>query len=387
MRRKIVLLLFLIWLLPVKGYSFSALSVPGTSNLPPVTTPALVPYSCCSGTPPKCCYGTGPMATTSGVDITWAWWETRLISQIVPLGEAYESGQDKITAMFESGQDLKMKYLEDVVKGYMGAQNKLENVKNFGENSRVYGWEKLQGLKTSAHTGKLVEKDFQAQLEQEIATHSKSFKSGSSIVKRLSEQDIEEISASAILPVDKTLEIEDGQAMLETFKNIVDPFPALDIPDSIKNTGAAEQLDVLRKVRQSEIILPARVMESILAGYLPSLEMGDYLTEIYNEEGFEGVPEQVTSDGMVSSVGYLDFMSDMKFGNDAWMSDTSRNGIGAMRDVLELDSLIMEVERRKMERIMQIASLLAMSTLKDQKDLDKSMRHNIGISLEQILQE
>lgn len=378
-KKTMFIFIFSLFLTAGGSDSLFAFSLPSTghTNLAPVGPPAFVPYDCCcSPSDCICCWGTGPMLTPKGVDMAWEWFQKMLVSQFELIGPALESGQGKITKMVEETQKLKMKQLSIIAKNFSNAQEKNKRTAVYGEMGRSYLWEETSSDKPVLKSSKDAHKKLKKTLDEDALRHTKSFYNSTDVSGRLFEQETDDVSATKILPAHKTFDVQEGQEIMDVSKNIIDPMPVPNITSGLKDTSSGQTYDTLGKLKQAEIVLASNVINSVLAGYAPVADLGEQVEDIYrkvkNDDSIS--PPQLTDDG-ISLFGYLDFMSDVRFGSDAWMSGgkgmSVRNRMGILKEVLIVESLLMEVERLKMERLSQISALMALESARDAKEIDE----------------
>ncbi|MFW5759219.1 MAG: hypothetical protein ACOCYO_11105 [Bacteroidota bacterium] len=330
-----------------------------------------------------CCNSTGGQIATPGEVSNAAKSAAEKVSNVVlEVGQAMESGQDKTTGMINKSFEFQNAYLEDLFKGLGLAQEKMKNLEMYGEASRVYeaSFDDCAGDDSGsrAYQGIKAEKQLSGLMKENLRDHSLKTMSSSSGYRRIVNQDMEDISSELIFPSDLTLSVEDVEKAKEMVKTMADPFPVPALTNSQKNTGSGEQTETLRKIREARMDVPKSVLMETVASYAPTLDMDEFATAAWERMGEDGEPDFVKDD-MISPMAYINLMVDSRFANSTWLADENtgihkKNYIGLLRELLVMNSVKMEMDRRQTKNLQQIAVMLATKTANETtKEMDEAM--------------
>lgn len=339
-------------MIPASAFCFSA----------PVGSATFVMYGCCKN---DCCWGTGPMATPKGVEVAWNWFDTTLSTQINMLGDATESSQNMLTATFSESKKLSMQTIEDMIKGYSNAKEKMNQAYYFGEVSEAYLGDHIENMTPKIKIGNNAEKILSTTLNEDINQHANSYNHSHEIMDRYSSQNMDDIITQNAIPKKNSYQLSEFEKAIVNMKNIVNPFPSSTISDNTKETQSGKDYLVLKNIIKSNNAVSQKIINEIVSSYTPTLDVGDDVQAINEQIDDAGQSVQIV-DNKISPMSYLQYMSDMRFGDNKWIFGpsglTSMSKTGVIREVLILESLLLEVDKRIAERLYQMNVALAQMT-------------------------
>lgn len=329
-----------------------------------------------------CCNSAGEIATPEEVSTAASDAGEAVSDTVLEVGKAIESSQDKTTEMINKSFELQNEFLSDLFKSYGIAQEKMKSMERSGEGSKSYLATtpdcSSDGTRASVFQGLGAEKDLAANLKEDSRNHSLNTATSQDGYKRLIEQDIEDINSNLLFPAEGTLSVENAAKAKELVKTITDPFPVPALTGDQKNTSSGQQAEVLVKLREARMDVARSVLSDTVAAHSPTLEIEDLVMDIYEKMGQEGDPE-IIQEGKVSPMAYINLMTDTRFANEDWLQgpdgiNTMVSEIALLRELLDMNAVKMEIDRRQTKSLQQISVMMASKMANDvSNEMDKAI--------------
>lgn len=310
-----------------------------------------------------CAESGGLIATPMGVAFEAEKVANAITLEIIDLGKMIESEQTKTTSAVKEGFKSQNEILRDLFAGLGTSQQKIANQRNFGANSIAYGMNSgsSSDLGVQIYTGLQSSDKLKGEFVKYFEESTKNKKIAKERFKQTQEKDIEDVSFDYFSPRGDTLSAEQLSVAKYMLSNIIDPFPSLKLPKHLQDKGEKIGYTAQRKIKYSRLALPTAVLSGVISSYAPTVEVGDYaqnMLKILGNESGEGIV-----DGKISPIRYLKLMTNMRFANNSWLSGPngihSKTKAGLLRELLIMQSVEMEMQRRQMMRLQQSAALLA----------------------------
>jgi hypothetical protein len=180
-----------------------------------------------------------------------------------------------------------------------------------------------------------------------------------SYIQAIRDVDSEEITAEVILPKDSVMgpdEVANAQLMGEMITN---PSPTPNIPERLSERPEAQAYEVQKKVKEARLAVPQKVFSDNIAAHAATVPLEGWAADTYERMGGTGNPEGV-QDGKMSPMSLLNMQVDMRYANPNWSPDVfASSEKQALYELLNMNAVRMEIERRQLMLLQQIALLLA----------------------------
>jgi hypothetical protein len=251
---------------------------------------------------------------------------------------------------------------QKMLAGFGVGQQEMYKQKNFGPQSRLDSL--CTGIEMGGRlqNGKITEKKVAQKLGEDIQKYNKRWTSIDAIQKFNMQKDPLKINSAALIPANKTMtneQIKDAQALSEMITN---PIPETQISDDQKETMPGKKYEVVQKFKQARLIIPQIVFNKNIAAHSPSMPLGGQATKMYQAMGGKGTPPEVV-DGKISPYAMLNLMVDSRFANPNWYASLgAKNEVALMREMLAMDAVKMEMQRRQLELTQLMTLMIAQDT-------------------------
>lgn len=308
------------------------------------------------------CATGGPLATPMGVSFAATSAAKTVSNAVKQMGRSTKSEQKKITAAINKNFETQNSVLRQTVASLGVSMKKMENMKTFGPQSKAYGAGMVEDRFNTVMSGRSAESGLAAHFSQSIDQHARGFDRHHERILYYDQEDASSVSPSFFFPRDATLSGDELGKALFAIKSVVDPFPSPGLPEKYQETGKADAYEALRKIKYSRLAMPVSVISDITSSYAPVVELGEWGEKMYERMEGSGEPPQL-EDGKISVMGYIDMMVNARFANQDWHS--GQDGIhgmteaGLLREMLVMESVNMEMQRRQTRYMQQTAGLLA----------------------------
>ncbi len=365
-----IIVFFTVILFFAAGQKSSAFMGIGGAKAP--TGPASFAIGCCEAG----CVSSGPMLTPTGVDMADTWLDDIMVYQFEAAGEAISQSQKRMLGTINSSFDVQNHTYRDLIAGYEYSDQKIKNFDNYSRISSLYSLDTVCGKQKNACIGESVKNELDNHLRADIKDYSHNYTLLNELRQRYEKQKFEDIDSQYFFPANKTIsenQISNTRALI---KSMINPMPALEIegPDNERS----QEYKNLRKLKESYLSVVSAVFDEIVSGYVPSVYMAELGQSMYEEMGMTGKPPQMTDDGKMSYIGYLDFMIDFRYANDEWrVGETgihSKTRAGLLRELARIKSLELAIDRMITRRTQHLMTMLALNqafavATKDSADL------------------
>lgn len=159
------------------------------------------------------------------------------------------------------------------------------------------------------------------------------------------------------------IEKEDQKAALESIFYLTDPQPPRPLTEHEQNSKAqAVQYETERNLRNRQMAIVQQVMADHIARRMPSMPLGAWANNQWQQMGGEGAPPGVV-DGYMSSTSVVDMLVDSRIGNPNWNTNTvpALNETGLKREQLYIEAARLYIEREQMRMMEQLLVLNALN--------------------------
>lgn len=295
------------------------------------------------------------------------------------VGAALEMKQAQEAKVIEENTSLQTKYLNDLLKSFGNAKEKMRNIEDFGEGSRPYSTnedgvlEYMDIKKSSRELRDKAIKDLESRHKRN--TSSRWMVSGNEI-----------LSGSALLPRDSTLSTEDLARAKEASGMLLDPFPVYDLPKDY-NSVTRGQMDNLQKIKRSGLAVPTAVLAGAIAEHAPVNENVERFETSYEKRGLdESLLESKIKDGKTSLQAVHDLFVEERFSNEDWLKDTHlMSKTGLYRELLHSKGFELETGLRDLEKLNMLAIMIAQETLGEVQRKNESLRQQREKAFESMI--
>lgn len=337
MRYNIIVLITAILLIPQASWAVSGAYVTGCATGGPLATPM----------------GVATAANTAAATIT---------ASVERMGRSVSMEQRKIIASINTNFEGQNSVLRQIVASLGVSMEKMTNMRTYGPQSMAYGEGMVDGRLESVMTGRNAEDRLAGHFRESLDRHTREFTRRHERSIYYQQEDVSSISPEFFFPQNATLSADQLSKALFAIKSAVDPFPTPQLPERFLERGEGLGYEAQRKVKYSHLAMPSAVISDIVASYAPVMELGEWAEIMHENMGGADAPPQMV-EGKISPMGYIDMMVNARFANQQWHS--GEDGIHAMtdtgllREMLVMESVNMEMQRRQMRFMQQTAGLLA----------------------------
>jgi len=370
MKQSIIKLFFLSIFIFTSPVASSAM-VFGGANAP--AGPGSIVSGCCEHV--GCAYGS-LFATPTGVDMSYAWLDQIFTHQLEAFGKTYESVIKKVITVWNESFKIKNSAYESLFKQYSQANQKIETARLYSNSAQIYGMDANINKNENQFLSKKVVQNIDTVFNDSVDSFLDKFVLPSDIETILNSQDAEDIHAKYYFPAFHTTSKKDSKKVVTNITNLIEPFPVL--PKEEYGIEKTEEYEVLRKFKKSHKNLASSILMDIQSEYLPVHNFENIGQKLFQKMKAQGKPSQINQEGRVSSLGLIDLLIDFRFANDDWR--LGKDGIhgktqaGIMRELLYVQSLKLEVNKRILKRAQQLAVLIAQQ--QTQENLEASFQLN-----------
>jgi hypothetical protein len=319
-----------------------------------------------------CCSSTGPIATPQEVSLAahkatnevnaHTTVESQAIQyRIDTVGETLAIELQKNRTSNENLVEFQTNSIRDMLVQMGSAKEKVEAERIFGPQSRFESLCVEPEIGGTIQAGDKAEKQVRAKLEEDIQDHNRTYRSGKEVQEDIVQIPFENISSEYLFPSNKTLKKEGVKDAQNLSQLITNPNPTPGLSDADKKTKAGELYEVRRKMKESALIVPQLVFNKNIAAHSPSVPLGDQAIEMHKSMGGSGDPDELgIVGGNISPYAALDLMVNSRFSNPNWYAELGeKNETAMMRELLAMEAVSLELQRRQMELTQLMALMLA----------------------------
>jgi len=331
-----------------------------------------------------CASSSQPIATPHEVARAASDTANSINSVLMDVGKTISGNQKKTMTTINENFKNQNNILKDLLTGLGMADEKMKNQREFGSPSMAYLMTDAEYAEygKSVYTGKKAAQELSGKFTNFFEEHIKKTKTPKKLFEKSKNKAEDYITSEYFFPKSGTLTPEQLHYARYMLANIIDPFPSYGLPEKM-NSRQAKEYRAMRKIKYSRLAMPVTVLSEIISAYAPTMESQNLIQNTQKAMGASATDG--VYDGKISTMKYIEHMTDLRFANNDWL--TGENGIHAMtqtgllREMLVMQSVEMEMQRRQMKRMQQMAALLAqdqaMETGKEFNDVLKMMRNNI----------
>jgi len=317
-----------------------------------------------------CCSSTGMIATPMGVNMAsttasaavnafTASESSAVQSDIEDAGEAIVAEIAKnrkvVAKLFENqNSEMRQRFVE-----FGAAQEEMYAQKTSGPAARFESLCAGPEVGGRLQVGKKTEKAVAERLSEDTEEYANFWATENNIQKYISDKEISEIKGDTLVPKNKTMsqeEIKDAQDMAEL---MTEPFPEVQLTDKQKSNDDGMKYENMRKIKKARLAVPRKVINKNIAAHSPSMPLAEQARQMHEAMGGEGEPEEVV-DGKISPYAMIDLMVDSRFANPNWYAKIAeKNMNGMMREMMVMNAVQMEMQRRSLELEQMMALMKA----------------------------
>lgn len=113
--------------------------------------------------------------------------------------------------------------------------------------------------------------------------------------------------------------------------------------------AALQHYELLRKMQIANLTIPQRIMSNIVSYSIPTHPLASWYKEMQKARGLAGVDDAVV-DGKLSANAVLNTQVAARYGNANWNIDIhGRTMVGALRELLEMESVDLKIQERLLQ--------------------------------------
>lgn len=306
----------------------------------------------------KC--SSGAIATPSDVAMAADWTASTIAQSILKVGQALQGEVAKQTATIMKLDEAASERFRQYLVEFGAAQARTDAQRMYGEQSRPSMGCEGRELGAGIMVGKKAEKLIAADYYNRFKTHNgekRSVHQSDNWLKSLKE---DSISAEKLMPTYGTYrDAAEQQAARDLGLLLTNPYPSPPLQGGELNTREGAAYEARRKLKEARLVLPQKAMADIAAYRSPTMELGAWMMDMWRKAGGQGQPMGIV-DGKISANALLDMLVDVRFANANWYDNVlAMNEVGLQREAIQMQALQLEMMRRQMRSLEQIAALLA----------------------------
>ena len=294
-------------------------------------------------------------------------------SSILETGYALESSNKKTAAKIWEQNKLQLYLIEDLIKGYGNAENKVKSTNQFGPMSDPYiGCD----VKYDSKETRIARNEISSNLSLDFHEYQDTVGTREWIVYVHSFDDEEKNYSDILAPKDLTLSSEQVHEARILARTFLDPFPAKRLGDKYRNTPQGQSYEALDKIKRSNLLIPNAIMSDHIADHAPLSDSQELAQKIQTDSGRAGPVEGVEG-GLISRNAILNYLVNSRFANAEWLEGADginkMNETGLLREMAVMKSMELEQRIRFLKKIDQLAMLLSQLNLSDSQDKQQAL--------------
>lgn len=318
------------------------------------------------------CSSTGPIATpqevslaahtaTSEVNLHTTMESGLIQSRIDAVGKTLGLELQKNRSSNESLVEFQTNSIRDMLVKMGSAKEKIEAERTFGPQSRLGNLCSEPEIGGNIQAGEKAEKEVKNKLEEDIKSYNRIYRPEKDVRDHITQIPYEKISSESLFPSNKTLKKEDVKDAQNISQLITNPDPTPELPDADKETTAGKLYENQRKIKESALVVPQLVFNKNIAAHSPTMPLGDQAIEMHRSMGGTGDPDEIgIVDDKISPYAVLDLMVNSRFSNPNWYAELGeKNEIAMMRELLAMEAVSLELQRRQLELTQLMTLMLA----------------------------
>ena len=308
----------------------------------------------------------GPIATTAEVAKVSSEVRSSIASStqkiITKLHQGHSAIVDQLKRNGAADKEMTKKLGEQmrdlfVEFGNANARQRAEEL--FGEGFKPPDTCTNPDLSAQMQVGRKVERQTTAAMYGKLRHHNQGYHAVGGFERKIKAKPMEEISAEFLLPANKTLTPEQVDKAKEMAEMITNPMPATKLPPGRLNTPQGKSYEARIKIKEARLSVPQAVYAASTASYAPTLPLGEWVTNQYQDMGATGAPPEVV-EGKVSAMALFEVLSSMRLANPNWDKKLQQGTEKwLLYEIARMNATQLEIQRRQLEYLQQIAMMLA----------------------------
>ena len=300
----------------------------------------------------------------------------QVVQQTEKFGETIASGHNTIQAAVTKGFETHIQELRNLLVEQTVAERKIDNFLTYGtpgrapyvscdEESRV---DVTLGRKNTAEAGVAV--------RENIESFNGMFVNRRSSMAAIRDLPEAVTSAENVFPQGNTLQTDgEGEGSVTNAVRwaqiATNPYPDLKANEELKGTPSGQDYEAVKKIKEANLTVPQLALSDIIAHKTPSHELGTWAEQMNQIMGQSGTPSCVV-DGKISADALLDMLTDLRYSNPNWPIDIhSKSTDGLLRELLLMDSVNLEFQRRNLVLLQHIVAMVAQDSTDEAKKMGR----------------
>ena len=319
-----------------------------------------------------CCSSTGPIATPQEVFLAAQTSAAEVIATTTAESLAIQAELTTVGTMIgneiqktRNSNEILLKeqvsQFRNLLMEYGAAKETVEATRTYGSAAAMDNLCSKPEIVGRVQSGLIAEKKVQGKLSSDIQEYNNNFTSTQAVIDALHEKETEDTTPENLLPKNQTLSAESVKKAQSLNEMITNPVPDLQISDDDKKKETGKEYEVVQKVKAARMMIPQEVFNRNIAAHSPSIPAEEKVMEIYESMGGTGTEEDAgIVNGMISPYAMLDLQVKSRYANPNWyLGLNSKNEVGLMRELVTMNAVGLEIQRRQLELTQLTALMLA----------------------------
>ncbi|BBO86770.1 hypothetical protein DSCO28_73360 (plasmid) [Desulfosarcina ovata subsp. sediminis] len=302
----------------------------------------------------------------------------QVVKETETLGETIASGHNTIQAAVTKGFEAHIQALRNLLVEQTVAERKIENYMDYGTPGRAPYASCDEESRVDVTLGRKNTAEASVMIRENIASFNTGFGERKASMEAIRELPEAVTSAENIFPKDNTLQMDgDDEGTVTNAVRWVqiatNPYPDLTVQEELEETPSGKDYEAVKKIKEASLTVPQLALSDIIANKTPSHELGDWAEQMNAIMGQSGTPACVV-DGKISADALLDMLTDLRYANPNWPIDIhSKSKDGLLRELLLMDSVNLEYQRRNLVLLQHIVAMVAQDTTDEAKKMGRLM--------------